>query len=98
MKSKMKIGLGIMIIGLGFLSHFSNNDDMNTASRNITAHPPVMILLFNLKEFLEYPFSRFNSGFFLYISNPQQRFNDLIPRIHFHGLSGFINQFLSVKW
>ena len=51
MKSKMKIGLGIMIIGLGFLSHFSNNDDMNTASRNITAHPPVMILLFNLKEF-----------------------------------------------
>ncbi|TWK87890.1 hypothetical protein CHCC20331_3251 [Bacillus paralicheniformis] len=39
MKSKMKIGLGIMIIGLGFLSHFSNNDDINTASRNITSAP-----------------------------------------------------------
>lgn len=39
MKFKMKIGLGIMIIGLCFLSHFSNNDDMNTASRNITIAP-----------------------------------------------------------
>lgn len=33
MKFKMKIVLGVMIIGFGFLSHFSNNDDMNTASR-----------------------------------------------------------------
>ncbi|AAU23750.1 hypothetical protein BL05208 [Bacillus licheniformis DSM 13 = ATCC 14580] len=41
MESKMKIGLGVLIIGLGFLSHFrfSNNNDMNTASRNTTSAP-----------------------------------------------------------